>query len=102
MTGQESIGGLPFNPLNEGLYDRYVDADHTVNHAAWLRAHAAGDSVGTCRIDGGPLQPLQPYEQHGKHWYEAECASCHHTYLAPRGQVLRRSSRKSERTKEAA
>jgi len=97
MTNQEALPGAPFNPLNEGLYTRYDDGD-TINHAAFLRAHAAGDIIGTCRTDGGPLHPVAAYELNQVWWYEYECVTCRHTYLAPGGRILHRSSRHSEMT----
>lgn len=102
MARQETLtdGAAAHNPLDHGLWQRYVTGDN-INHAAWLRAHAEAGHVGTCRHDGGRLRPLPP-EQHGVlTWYEATCPDGH-IYAAPAhkwetgGRALRRSSMHSE------
>lgn len=88
-------GRPPFNPADHGLWARYVDGDGSVNHAAWLRARATREHVGTCRECGNPLRPEAPYDAGGgRTAYEATCVSCARPVLAPAGKV-RRSARKS-------
>jgi hypothetical protein len=110
MSRQETLGAVPFDPLQAGLFDRYTERENgalKIHHTAWLRAHAAGDIVGNCRICNGHLHTLPMTEPHGRPpvatdagGYEARCIECGQTYLAPRGRVLRRSSRLAERGRE--
>lgn len=102
MAAQETLTERPqHNPLDHGLWKRYTDGNN-INHAAWLRAHAESDFVGTCRSCGGHLAPRQPHQVDKNTWYEAACVSCHKTIAAPArphergGRLLRHSSRHHE------
>jgi hypothetical protein len=107
MTRQETLAVIAFDPLNSGLFDRYTERENgalKINHGAWLRAHAAGDIVGNCRVCNGHLHTLPMTEDHGRPpvatdagGYESRCIECGQTYLAPLGKVLSRSARKTER-----
>jgi hypothetical protein len=87
----------PFNALHHGLFRRLVDRDE-INEAGWLRARAESSLVGTCRLCGGHLQPLETLPDGSSHlkWFEARCVLCHHEVASPAGRVLRRSSRRTE------
>jgi hypothetical protein len=93
MPNQETL--TPFDPTAEGLYDRYVRGDY-IDHAAWLRACAAGELVGTCRWCGDQLAPRPAEEVSKIWWYEADCRTCTKIYAAPGGRILKRSSRHTE------
>lgn len=49
MPNQDAIDGIAFNALAEGLFAHYV-GDGRIDHARWLRTHAEGGFVGTCRL----------------------------------------------------
>lgn len=115
MADQETLISQPHhNPLNHGLWARYVDGD-TINHAAWLRACAEGGYVGTCRRCGDYLKPRYPNEVSDRRTdYEAHCRrettativdgkrvvdGCGWECNASDGRILHRSSRTSERKK---
>lgn len=88
------------NPLESGLGWRMTQGD-TINTAAWNRARAERGIIGSCRLCGGHLVPLETDPNVGPlDWYEAECVLCHHPIAAPGGRVLRRSSRHSEQPVE--
>lgn len=73
-----------------GLWRRYLTGG-TVDHGAWLRARAEHAPVGTCRACGRDLHPQPPADRGpGRgHDYEAVCAGCGWTMLAPGGRVVR-------------
>lgn len=71
-----------------GLYRRYV-TDGQIDHAAWLRAVAAGQFVGECRRCGGHLAPERPEQHHGRSDYTAACSGedCGYEMTAPGGRL---------------
>jgi hypothetical protein len=86
-----------FNALDHGLYRRFVDHD-MIETGQWLRARAERTVVGSCRLCGGHLAPMEGLPAGSSHleWFEARCLLCHHEYASPSGRVLRRSSRHTE------
>jgi hypothetical protein len=80
----------PFNPAMHGLWKRFVD-NGVVVHGEWMRAAAARELVGTCRVCGAHLRPRHPAEVgHPVRWeYEAECVSCGQIVCAPGGRTGR-------------
>jgi hypothetical protein len=86
-----------FSALDHGLYRRYVDHD-MVDYGQWNRARAERAVVGTCRLCGGHLAPLETLPPGSSHleWAEARCLLCGHEYASPSGRTLRRSSRHTE------
>lgn len=116
MPHQETLPGTGqpdrFDPLDHRLYRGLVDAEGVIVHAAWMRACAAGEFVGTCRRCGDYLVPSRPVEINQRTDYEATCrnrmtssvingvrhvAGCGWVLVAPGGRVFGRSSRTSER-----
>lgn len=107
----------PFDPTKHGLWDRYVtagqDGEAWIDHAAWMRACATGEFVGTCRQCGDYLVPVRPEDVTATRTdYEARCRrpvevvtrdgvrtveGCGAVMTAARGLVFRRSSRTHER-----
>ena len=95
MTAQETL--TPASGADGGLWVRYL-TDGRINHAAWLRARASGEFVGTCRACGAFLVPGAPEDRGGGRVdYQADCRSCPYVMCAPGGRVARGSTRKSER-----
>ena len=88
-----------FNPLDAGVFGRFVAGDH-VDSGQWNRARAAGEIVGVCRVCGGYLKALGVYQVGRVEWYEARCIDCGHEITAPGGRVLRRSARFTEQPVE--
>lgn len=119
MAQQETLPGAgddtPVNALDHGLWGRFVDADGLIIDAAWMRACAAGEFVGTCRQCGDYLLPVRPADVNAnRRDYEAHCRrgaqihvvdgvrvteGCGWTCDAPGGRVFGRSSRQLERRK---
>lgn len=100
MAEQETLPSGGARTTQGGIWRRYLLDDGTINHAAWLRAHAEGALVGSCRMcANGHLAPRQPHDrgEDRGYDYEASCVDCHHTYAAPGGRTLARSSRTGER-----
>lgn len=102
MASQETFdvpAGPTHDPEQHGLWDRYVEADgYRLNEAAFNRARAAGEPIGTCRECGGHLYPMRdtwPDDTSGSSipWLEYECRLCGHQHAAPAGRRLDRSSR---------
>lgn len=111
----DSQAALYHDPLKAGLWNRYIDGDR-INHAAWLRACASHEFVGTCRQCGSHLAPEQPVENAGRTDYTAHCIigvqripvdgdgekkafrteGCGWEMTAAGGRILRRSTRHSE------
>lgn len=113
MPQQETLTPEPvFNPMDHGLWRRFVDAEGRIVEAAWLRACAAGEFVGTCRRCGDYLIPARPDHVSGSRTdYEATCRrrsevvvkdgirhleGCGWRCNAPSGVVSRKSMRWSE------
>ncbi len=115
MADQETLDGLGhtlFDPMQHGLWRRYHDADGRINEAAWLRAIASHEFVGTCRQCGAYLTPQRPEEVAGRKDFEAHCqrsptgfsivdgrlvaTGCGWIFNAPDGRRCERSSRWSE------
>lgn len=84
MTGQPTLDGRP--PPDGGLWAR-VRNGNQVDHAAWLRAHAARQPVGTCRVCGDDLYPQRAYEHSGRVDYTATCRACGAEMVAPGGRL---------------
>lgn len=90
-----------FNPLDHGLYERFLvgkrgDGDLMLNTAAWGRAVASGEHVGSCRRCGNDLVALPTNEHNKVTWYTGRCLECGWEFASPGGEVLRRSSRHDE------
>lgn len=90
---------------HEGLYKTIIDrSGYWVNDAAWLRARAADEVIGTCRQCGegyltpDPTPPVnhETGEELKLSWYSATCQTCGHEVALPNGKVLRDSSRNRE------
>lgn len=122
MADQETLPGVApnaqtahaptFDALQHGLWARVKDVDGTVNEAAWLRAYAMHEFVGTCRICGSYLVPLRPEQIGNRKDFEAHCihwptivatvdgvravTGCGWALNAPGGRRCERSSRWSE------
>lgn len=81
-----------------GLFSSIVDSWGLIRDGEWRRAATRGDFVGPCDMPGcgGFLVPRHPEAVGRILWYEALCSSCQHTYAAPNGRVLPRSSRHDE------
>jgi hypothetical protein len=97
--------GLVKSPRSEGLYKAIIDrSGYWVSDAAWLRARAAREVIGTCRQcgEGYLMANPSPPEHHlvgdesKLSWYEATCQTCGHEVALPNGKVLRESSRNRE------
>lgn len=86
-----------FNALEHVLFPRYVHDDQ-VDSGQWNRARAERTFVGTCRVCGGHLAPMESSTERESHieWSEAACILCGKEYAAPWGKTLRRSSRHTE------
>lgn len=102
MATQDTLPGTGqhmFNPMDHGLWKRFVDSDGRINHAAWLRARAEGQWVGTCRRCGDYLIPEAPHEHDNRSDYQASCRNdgCGYVMTAPGGRIALGSTRKSER-----
>lgn len=76
-----------------GLWDGVLSG-WQIDHAAWLRARAMNQPVGTCRRCGGHLIPETPKEHHGRIDYTAACPDdkCRYEMVAPGGRVMRGST----------
>lgn len=101
MDTQDALPGTPapmFNPMDHRLWKRFID-DGLINHAAWLRARAENQFVGTCRRCGDYLIPERPDEHAERTDYQATCRSkaCGYVMTAPGGRIALGSTRKSER-----
>lgn len=98
-AGQQTLTGDV--PRDAGLWSRYVH-NGQVDHAAWLRARAEGQFVGTCRQCGDYLVPDAPHDHAGRTDYTARCRrgdACRYELTAPGGRVLRHSGLKSAQPK---
>lgn len=73
---------------SQGLY-RLVHEDGAIKHAAWLRARAEHQQVGTCPRCNDYLIPAPPYEHAGRTDYQADCrnSECGYSLVAPGGRV---------------
>lgn len=92
---------LDGTPAHTGLWRKVVDG-HQIDHAAWLRAIATGDFVGSCKC-GDFLTPSRPQQVGDRTDYSATCRreECRWEINAPGGRILRRSSMASERPKRS-
>lgn len=98
---QPGATALLRSPEHEGLYRSLIDRlGYWVNQAAWMRARAAGEYVGTCRSCGnGHLKPDPTPPAHHTagdqshvEWLGATCEACGHEFALPAGKILKRSS----------
>lgn len=76
----------------DGLYRRYVDSQGEIIMAAWLRACAGAEVVGSCRECGGDLMPSRPTPGHGggtRPDYLSVCRECGKELVAACGRTIR-------------
>lgn len=88
-----------FDASHHRLYRRLLGSDGRIDHRAWVHAAAVGEHVGTCRNCGSYLVADPPVTVRAITWYTAVCVNrpCGHIVAAPNGEIVRRSSRTSER-----
>lgn len=115
MPEQEALpttGETPFDPMDHGLFRRFIDTEGHIIAGEWMQAYAVKDFVGTCRRCGSPLVPMRPEVVNERRTdYEAICSQpleavvvdgvrrlegCGWRCNAPGGVTSRRSGRKSE------
>jgi hypothetical protein len=73
-----------------GLWSAVV-TDGAVNRAAWARAAAAGDIVGTCRRCGDYVTPDPPPaygDEQPVEWFIVRCLACGHEAASPGGRLV--------------
>ncbi len=101
MEEEQPGTALLRSPDHEHLYRTVVDrSGYWINQAAWMRARAAREYVGTCRQcgDGHLVPDPTPPAHHSAgdeshlEWLSATCERCGHEVALPAGKVLKSSS----------
>lgn len=82
-----------------GLGSPFKDEDDLLPPMTrWQQLAGIRAIVGSCRVCGGDLQPIEPDEHSSQGeageitWYEVKCRTCGKETAAPNGRTFRRSS----------
>jgi hypothetical protein len=87
-----------FNPLEHGIYRRFVDEGGRIKDAVWRNARGVGEAIGTCRNCGSDIVAGAVDEvNEGRTDYRGGCLTCGREFCAPGGKTLTRSGIARER-----